>query len=95
MHEAKHRVLQVCKLRGLLTAVADVKGAVAFQNDVNALIAAVARMDTGQFSLILGGEDGEVRAPFGVLPPRPGDGPGRRRRQLTPTQRTPVLLDVR
>jgi hypothetical protein len=79
------RVVAVSELRRMLTSGGAFQDGIAFQNDVNALLAAVARMEgpppAGSPEAADGAVDdlppgpGEVQAPFGLLPepPAPGD----------------------
>jgi hypothetical protein len=106
MARHEQRVMPASKIRSELTAPGDVRSAVAFQNDVNALIALVAQIEEarapgpGGAQQVIGFE-----APFGFLPPRPIDlGQRKRSRQaeaavealiLTVDERRQQLLQVR
>jgi hypothetical protein len=66
METVGQKVVAASALRGLFTSGGDLKEAIAFQNDVNALIAEVSRLDTVQETPALAA----VAAPFGMLPAR-------------------------
>jgi hypothetical protein len=70
------KVVAVSELRRMLTSGEAFQDAVAFQNDVNALLAAVARMEGPADSALdnLPPGPGEVQAPFGLLPEPPAPG---------------------
>jgi hypothetical protein len=60
------RVVATSEVRRELTAGGDLRSTIDFQNEVNVLIAAVARLDTEQEGRGLA----DVQAPYGVLPPQ-------------------------